>query len=100
MCGWEMTSGLSLKRSSASASGTTKTSDCKIAVEQKAMSREVAEALILTRDMNHWRFSANREIRALGGVHGKQARSERTAKDSSGSGTRRGGVTSGTKRAS
>src|SRR5258708_35767956 len=66
MCGSETASGLSRKRSSLSASGTTNTSDCKIAVEQKAMSREVSEASMPTRDLNHWRSSSTREMRADG----------------------------------
>src|SRR5439155_8388616 len=83
--GSETTSGLLRKRSSWSASGTTKTSDCKIAVEQKAMSREVSEAVIPTRDLNHWRSSSIREIRAMGVLQTNEARSVRSSKDCSGS---------------
>src|SRR5713101_5784954 len=85
MCGSEITRGLSRKRSSASASGTTKTSDCKIAVEQKAMSREVSEASTPTRDLNHWRSSSTREMRAMGVLQTNEASRVRSSKDCSGS---------------
>src|SRR5437016_2225383 len=85
MCGSETTRGLSRKRSSRSASGTTKTSDCKIAVEQKAMSRDVSEASMPTRDLNHWRSSSIREIRAVGVLQTNEASRVRSSKDCSGS---------------
>src|SRR6266550_1701312 len=85
MCGSEMTSGLSRKRSSRSASGTTKTSDCKIAVEQKAISRDVSEASMPTRDLNHWRSSSIREISAMGVLQTNEASRVRSSKDCSGS---------------
>src|SRR5216684_7340612 len=85
MCGSETTSGLSRKRSSASASGTTKTSGCKIAVEQKAMSRDVSEASRPTRDLNHWRFSSTKEISAMGVLQTNEASKVRSSKDCSGS---------------
>src|SRR6267154_598394 len=85
MCGSEATRGLSRKRSSRSASGTTKTSDCKIAVEQNAMSRDVSEASIPTRDLNHWRSSSTREIRAMGVSQTNEASRVRSSKDCSGS---------------
>src|SRR6266849_5803464 len=85
MCGSETTSGLSRKRSSASASGTTNTSDCKIAVEQKAMSREVSVASMPTRDLNHWRSSPTREMRAMGVLQINEASRVRSSKDCSGS---------------
>src|SRR6266567_1399703 len=85
MFGSETTSGLSRKRSSASASGTTKTSDCKIAVEQKAMSRDVSEASMPTRDLNPWRSSSTREISAMGVLQTYEASSVSSSKDSSGS---------------
>src|SRR5437016_11677970 len=72
MCGSETTRGLSRKRSSLSASGTTKTSDCKMAVEQKAMSRDVSLASMPTRDLNHWRSSSTREIRGYGRLANKR----------------------------
>src|SRR5207245_6759452 len=85
MCGSETTRGLLRKRSSRSASGTTKTSDCKIAVEQKAMSRDVSEASMPTRDLNHWRSSSIREIRAVGVLQTNEASRVRSSKDCSGS---------------
>src|SRR6266446_3907745 len=85
MCGSETTSGLSRKRSSASASGMTKTSDCKIAVEQKAMSRDVSVASKPTRDLNHWRSSSTREIKAMGVSQTYEASRVRSSKDCSGS---------------
>src|SRR5712691_683971 len=85
MCGSDLTRGLSRKRSSRSASGTTKTSDCKIAVEQKAMSRDVSEASMPTRDLNHWRSSSIREIRAVGVLQTNEASRVRSSKDCSGS---------------
>src|SRR5882762_4193530 len=85
MCGSEATRGLSRKRSSLSASGTTKTSDCKIAVEQKAMSRDVSEASMPTRDLNHWRSSSTREISAMGVLQTNEASSVKSSKDCSGS---------------
>src|SRR5260370_15783217 len=85
MCGSETTSGLSRKRSSASASGTIEASDCKIAVEQKAMSRDVSEASIPTRDLNHWRSSSTREISAMGVSQTNEASRVRSSKDCSGS---------------
>src|SRR5260370_5585274 len=90
MYGSETTSGLSGKRSSARASGTTKTSDCKIAVEQKAMSRDVSEAAMPTRDLNHWRSSSTREIKAMGVSQTYEASSVRSSKDCSGSVSRMG----------
>src|SRR5260370_20191991 len=88
MCGSETTSGLSRKRSSASASGTTKTSGCKIAVEQKAISREVSEASMPTRDLNHWRSSSTREISAMGVLQINEASRVRAAKDCYGADSR------------
>src|SRR6266850_2609807 len=85
MCGSETTRGLSRKRSSLSASGMTKTSDCKIAVEQKAISLEVSEASIPTRDLNHWRSSSTREISAMGVLQTNDASRVRSSKDCSGS---------------
>src|SRR5258708_20379825 len=85
MCGSETTRGLSRKRSSASASGTTKTSDCKIAVEQKAMSRDVSLAPMPMRDLNHWRFSSTGEMRGMGGLQTNEASKVRASKDCSGS---------------
>src|SRR3989475_4003124 len=85
MCGSETTRGLWRKRSSASASGTTKTSDCKIAVEQKAMSRDVSEAPMPMRDLNHWRSSSTREISAMGVSQTCEASRVRSSKDCSGS---------------
>src|SRR5882762_3952819 len=85
MCGSEATRGLSRKRSSMSASGTTKTSDCKIAVEQKAMSRDVSEASIPTRDLNHWRSSSTSEISAIGVLQTNEASKVKSSKDCSGS---------------
>src|SRR6267378_3478401 len=85
MCGSETTRGLSRKRSSLSASGTTKTSDCRIAVEQKAISREVSEASMPTRDLNHWRSSSTREISAMGVLQTNEASRVRSSKDCSGS---------------
>src|SRR3989440_5825813 len=85
MCGSETTRGLSRKRSSTSASGTTKTSDCKMAVEQKAMSRDVSEASMPTRDLNHWRSSSTREISAMGVLQTNEARNVKSSKECSGS---------------
>src|SRR5437667_10671592 len=68
-----------------SASRTTKTSDCKKAVEQKAMSRDVSFASMTTRDLNHWRFSSTREIRAMGVLQINDASRVRSSKDCSGS---------------
>src|SRR5713101_4289926 len=100
MCGSETTSGLSRKRSSASASGTTKTSDCKIAVEQKAMSRDVSAASTPMRDLNHWRSSSTREIRAMGVLQIYEASSVRSSKDCSGSVSRMAYLSRATMRAS
>src|SRR4029077_20649704 len=80
--------GLSRNRSSASASGTTKTSGCMIAVEQKAMSLDVSASFKPTRDLNHWRSSSIREISAMGVLHTKDASRVRSSKDCSGSLTR------------
>src|SRR5205807_6669390 len=85
MCGSETTRGLSRKRSSLSASGTTKTSDCKMAVEQKAMSRDVSVASRPTRDLNHWRSSSTREINAMGVLQINEASRVRSSKDCSAS---------------
>src|SRR5216684_9250443 len=98
--GSETTRGFSRKRSSLSASGTTKTSDCKIAVEQKAMSREVSEALMPTRDLNHWRSSSTREMRAMGVLQANDARSVRSSKGCSGSVSRMAYLSRATMRAS
>src|SRR5712671_5687005 len=100
MCGSETTSGLSRKRSSASASGTTKTSDCKMAVEQKAMSRDVSVASKPTRDLNHWRSSSTREIRAMGVLQTYEASNVRSSKDRSGSVSRMAYLSRATMRAS
>src|SRR6266478_1216417 len=98
--GSKTTRGFSRKRSSLSASGTTKTSDCKIAVEQKAMSREVSEALIPTRDLNHWRSSSTREMRAMGVLQANDASRVRSSKDCSGSVSRMAYLSRATMRAS
>src|SRR5258708_37534894 len=100
MCGSETTRGLSRKRSSASASGTTKTSDCKIAVAQKAMLRDVSEASRPTRDLNHWRSSSMREMRAMGVLQTNEASRVRSSKDCSGLVSRMAYFSRATRRAS
>src|SRR5713226_5971211 len=60
-------------------------SDCKIAVEQKAISREVSEASMPTRDLNHWRSSSTKEISAMGVLQTNEASKVRSSKDCSGS---------------
>src|SRR5260370_42155714 len=100
MCGSETTRGLSRKRSSASASGTTKTSDCKMAVAQKAMFRDVSEASKPTRDLNHWRFSAEEGNRGDGGVAKKGGQRRRLSEDLSGVVDRVGEILRATVRAS
>src|SRR3989454_12685658 len=56
-----------------------------MAVEQKAMSREVSEASKPTRDLNHWRFSSTSEIRAMGVLQMNEDSRARSSKDCSGS---------------
>ena len=67
MFGACVTSGLFLKRLSVDASEISKTCSCKMACEQKAMSRLVSVAPskpIL--DLNHWRSSSIKLISAIG----------------------------------
>src|ERR1700730_5673857 len=85
MRGSDTTNGLSLNRSSANASGTTKTSLCKIAVEQSATSRDVSATEIPTRDLNHWRSPSISEINAIGVLQTKDASSVRSSNANSGS---------------
>src|ERR1700732_4612798 len=56
-----------------------------MAVEQKAMSREVSVAEIPTLDLNHWRFSSMREMSAMGVLQTYEARSVKSSKACSGS---------------
>src|SRR5260370_24932709 len=85
MYGSETTSGWGRKRASLGGWGMRKTWDCKIAVEQKAISREVSEASMPTRDLNHWRSSSTREISAMGVLQTNEASRVRSSKDCSGS---------------
>src|SRR5579863_109895 len=85
MFGSDVTKGLFLKRSSLSVSGTTITSGCWIATEQKAMSRGVSDGFIPIFDLNHWRFSSISEIIAIGVLQMKDASSVRSSKACSGS---------------
>src|ERR1700719_1083697 len=85
MLGSDTTSGFLQNRSSCSASGTTNTSGCWIAVEQNAMSREVSVAEIPTLDLNHCRSSSINEISAMGVLQTYEANSVRSSKACSGS---------------
>ncbi len=66
MSGCPVTSGLSAKRSSCVASGTTNTPSCKIACAQKASSRDVSEASKPKRALNHCRSASMSDTRAMG----------------------------------
>src|SRR6266403_4808370 len=85
MFGSDTTSGFVRNRSSCSASGTTNTSRCWIAVEQNAMSREVSVAEIPTLDLNHCRSSSINEISAIGVSQTYEANSVKSSKACSGS---------------
>src|SRR5579862_7395569 len=85
MFGSDVTNGLFLKRSSLSVSGTTITSGCWIATEQKAMSRGVSDGFIPIFDLNHWRFSSISEIIAIGVLQMNDASRVRSSKACSGS---------------
>src|ERR1700687_3220580 len=85
MFGSDTTSGFVRNRSSCSASGTTNTSLCWMAVEQNAMFREVSVAEIPTLALNHCRSSSTREISAMGVLHTYDARSVRSSNACSGS---------------
>src|SRR6266852_5782416 len=85
MFGSDTTSGFVRNRSSCSASGTTNTSCCWIAVEQNAMSREVSVAEIPTLALNHCLSSSTREISAIGVLHTYEASKVRSSKACSGS---------------
>src|SRR5216684_485172 len=64
------------------------------------MSREVSEALIPTRDLNHWRSSSTREMRAMGVLQANDASRVRSSKDCSGSVSRMAYFSRATTRAS
>src|SRR5690242_3213066 len=62
-----------------------KTSVCWMALEQKAISRDVSETERPTFDLNHWRFSSIREMRAIGVRQMYEASSVRSSNACSGS---------------
>src|SRR5712692_11572737 len=64
------------------------------------MSREVSEALMPTRDLNHWRSSSMREMRAMGVLQTNEASRVRSSKDCSGSVSRMAYLSRATMRAS
>src|SRR5882762_11628881 len=56
-----------------------------MATEQKATSRGVSDAVKPILDLNHWRSSSTREIKAMGVLQTKEARRVRSSKACSGS---------------
>src|ERR1700686_75133 len=85
MCGSAATKGLSRNRSSANVSGTTNMSGCRIAVEQRATSRDVSATESPIRDLNHWRFPSISEINAIGVLQTRDASRVRSSNANSGS---------------
>src|SRR5690349_5484995 len=85
MRGSDTTNGLSRNLSSSRVSGTTKTSFSKMALEQKATSRDVSETERPTLDLNHWRFSSTSDMRAMGVRQTYDANSVRSSNPCSGS---------------
>jgi hypothetical protein len=83
--GAPVTIGLSAKRASAAASGTTITSSSRMACPQKEIEREVCEVVSPTLDLNHWRSASTSEIRAIGAWQMCDASSVRSSNFCSGS---------------
>ena len=79
------TSGLSRKRASTEASGTTKRSRCLMAWVQKAMLREVSRTETPTRALNHCRSASMRLMSAIGVPQISDASSARSSNARSGS---------------
>nr|WP_276602789.1 hypothetical protein [Nannocystis pusilla] len=70
MCGSPVTSGLSAKRSSFDASGTTSGRvGAAMAWAQNACSRGVSATFRPIRDLNHWRLSSIRVTSPIGVLH-------------------------------